>query len=158
MELNKGNENAANKKTPDLEPVRFRYEWQSRKRGFFKRRKRIIATQEEFSLGQEVELMNLMHLHDLGSLQDLNEKKLTAILDNFVASGKIINLFQILLMPRLNTEELKAMPLTIQGRVVADFLALNPVLTILARSFLGGIRFSREKVAAEPAKDSPPKE
>jgi len=135
---------------------RYNYQWKMPRKGLFRRSQGISAYQEEISLGQELELMNLLTKHDLGSLEDLTEKNIGTIINELIANGMILKLFQILLHPKLNFKELAAMPLTIQGRVVANFFSLNPGLLILLRSLIGANESIQKK--AEAGKDSQPKD
>jgi len=135
---------------------RYNYQWEMPRKGLFRRSRSISAYLEEISLGQELELMNLLTKHDLGSLEDLTEKNIGTIISELIANDMILKLFQILLHPKLSFKELAAMPLTIQGRVVANFFSLNPGLLILLRSLIGASESILKK--AEAGKDSQPKD
>jgi hypothetical protein len=143
------------KVAPDTQ-TSYQYEWSMPQKAWFRRAKRVNARLEEITLGQEVELMTLLRRYDFATLEDFKkELALGQLLDNLIQSGDIYRVFQILLTPRLTIDQIKAMPFTVQVRVIGDFFVLNPGLTILFRSFVAGKEFSREQPKKTP-NDSPP--
>ena len=134
----------------------FTYEWCVAGKGFFKRSRRVSAHQEEMTLETEVEILKLLRKHDLKSLADLRDKMNTEkFMNAIIVTGEIYELLRLLLQPRLKIEQIKAMPLTIQGRVISDFFGLNPGLVILFRSFPGAMKsFPEKEVNPAPQSNS----
>lgn len=142
------NKSASERQTVDSQIDRYIYTWTMPRKRFQIRRKRITAEQREITLKQELDLVKLLRHHkykkdkqtkQITSLEDLKEALiLPDFLDWLVNSGDIMKIFQILLHPRLSLEEIGAMPLSIQGRVIQDFFGLNPGLGMLLQAFASG--------------------
>lgn len=137
---------------------RYTYTWEMPRRGFFRRAERVSAYQTEITLGQEVEILKLLRQYDLATLDDLKKKLVVEnFLNRLIEGGEIYHLFRLLLQPKLSLDQLKAMPFTVQARVLSDFFGLNPGLMLLLRSFVAGnASFRENQEAADNA--SPPKE